>query len=207
MSSPKKYSNGYWKVYVHTNKTNGKRYVGITSQKPEYRWNYGNAYQSNPYFTSAIQKYGWDGFEHEVLYDFLTEDKAKQKERELITLWNTQDREYGYNITAGGESTSGLVLSPEHIEKLRQYHTGRKRSEDTKRKLADAGKRHYAERRQILIEARNRPVNMYDLDGSFIRRFDSMCAAMAELGITSNHITDVCNGRRKSCAGYSWQYA
>lgn len=84
MSSSKNYSNGYWKVYVHINMSNNKKYVGITSQKVEYRWNYGKSYSSNKYFTSAINKYGWDGFEHIVLFDGLTKEEAQSKEIELI---------------------------------------------------------------------------------------------------------------------------
>lgn len=39
-----------WIVYVHINKLNGKRYVGITSKhKPEYRWNNGRGYRENPH--------------------------------------------------------------------------------------------------------------------------------------------------------------
>ena len=54
-------------VYCHTNKINGKRYVGITKQKPETRWNNGKGY-STQYFKRAIDKYGWEEFTHEILF-------------------------------------------------------------------------------------------------------------------------------------------
>ena len=42
-------------VYMHKTPSN-KVYIGITSQKPEKRWNEGLSY--NKYFTNAIIKYG-----------------------------------------------------------------------------------------------------------------------------------------------------
>ena len=54
-------------VYVHTNKINGKRYVGVTSQEPEKRWNEGKGYTPRqPHMYNAIQKWGWDNFEKEA---------------------------------------------------------------------------------------------------------------------------------------------
>ena len=52
-------------VYKHTNKENGKVYIGITSQEPKRRWQNGAGYYGT-YFYYAIQKYGWDGFEHDI---------------------------------------------------------------------------------------------------------------------------------------------
>ena len=91
-------------VYQHINKINNKVYIGITSQIPEQRWGTnGNNYKSSPHFYSAIQKYGWDNFEHNILFTNLTKDEACSKEQELIKKFNSNNREYGYNSTSGGE--------------------------------------------------------------------------------------------------------
>ena len=68
-----------WCVYCHTNKTNGKKYFGITSKNPEDRWKNGNGYCNQIVFWNAIQKYGWDNFKHEIIVDNITEKEAKEK--------------------------------------------------------------------------------------------------------------------------------
>jgi len=69
-----------YKVYVHVNMVNGKRYVGITKQALHERWRDGKGYRHCPYFYHAIKKYGWDMFQHELVADNLTEDGAKELE-------------------------------------------------------------------------------------------------------------------------------
>ena len=44
----------------------------------------GNNYKSSPYFYSAIQKYGWNSFDHDILFTNLTREEACLKEQELI---------------------------------------------------------------------------------------------------------------------------
>lgn len=53
-------------VYKHTSPS-GKVYIGITQQRPEYRWQGGLGYRHNEYFFRAILKYGWNNFAHEIL--------------------------------------------------------------------------------------------------------------------------------------------
>ena len=65
-------SNNYM-VYRHT-APNGKMYVGITSQGSIRRWRNGNGYSHNKHFDSAIRKYGWNNFKHEILLDNLTSE-------------------------------------------------------------------------------------------------------------------------------------
>lgn len=53
-------------VYMHITPS-GKRYIGITCRKPEYRWNNGKGYEANEHFYSAINKYGWDNIKHVIV--------------------------------------------------------------------------------------------------------------------------------------------
>ena len=47
-----------YSVYIHTF-PNDKKYIGITSWKPELRWGANGANYKNPYMVNAIKKYGW----------------------------------------------------------------------------------------------------------------------------------------------------
>lgn len=113
-------------VYMHTSPS-GKSYIGITCKKPpETRWSNGNGYKRNhPYFWNAICKYGWDNFEHKILFDGLTRPQACEKEKEMIALYNTTNPEKGYNITAGGDGKVGYVMSEETKRKISESHIGR----------------------------------------------------------------------------------
>lgn len=96
-------ANRIWCVYLHTNLTNGKCYVGITSQYPvEARWQKGKGYSKQKKFYSAIQEFGWDGFDHKILETGLTEKEAKIKEIEYIDFFDSVNN--GYNASSGGET-------------------------------------------------------------------------------------------------------
>lgn len=93
-------------VYMHTSPS-GKVYIGITSQNPERRWRSGRGYfprggKENSHFANAIQKYGWDNFKHQILYDGISKEEACEKEIQLIKEHKAQDPQYGYNELSGG---------------------------------------------------------------------------------------------------------
>lgn len=94
---------GEFCVYMHVNKANGKRYIGITSDDPLKRWANGRGYYRNKHFSDAIDKYGWNNFEHIILFSGLTKEEACEIERFQIQKYQTQDKTKGYNLTDGGE--------------------------------------------------------------------------------------------------------
>ncbi len=93
--------NKKYSVYKHTNKKNGKVYIGMTSQRPETRWGNGKNYWANKHFSNAINKYGWDGFEHKVLRTNMRKRKASLMESKLIKRYNATNPKFGYNIYKG----------------------------------------------------------------------------------------------------------
>ena len=116
--------NENWIVYCHTNKINNKKYVGITGKDVNIRWKNGKGYSSSTHFNSAIQKYGWDNFNHDILFDGLSKQEAEDKERELILSLHLKDRRYGYNLTDGGEGTNGYCFTEEQKKKMSEKQKG-----------------------------------------------------------------------------------
>ena len=91
---------GYY-IYVHTNKKNGAKYVGITTQNPKQRWANGSGYSTQKKFYNAILKYGWDNFDHQVWEVGSMEDML-YGEQYLIKYWDTIKN--GYNVSSGGKN-------------------------------------------------------------------------------------------------------
>ena len=93
-------------IYKHTNKSNGKIYIGQTSQDPERRWRIdGKGYQDSPKFWNAIEKYGWDNFEHEIIEEKLNSRQADEREIYWIAYYDTYNNDNkGYNMTPGGSN-------------------------------------------------------------------------------------------------------
>lgn len=97
-----------WIIYCHINKTNNKRYIGLTKNKLSKRTGRGSGYaQTQLAFYNAIQKYGWDNFEHIILEDKIeTLALAREREKYWISYYHTwiYDSEcWGYNMTPGGD--------------------------------------------------------------------------------------------------------
>ncbi len=213
-----------YKVYKHTNLLNKKVYIGITCQDVNRRWNNGKGYNNNPHFLFAIQKYGWNNFEHVVLFDKLTKEQAEEKESELIQYYNSTNPEYGYNIKNGGFHPGSM---PDSIkEKIGKSNLGKKRTNEAKEKMRKKALQMTDEHKRKMSEARigvkpwNTGVVFSEEEKDKIKGntyipvrcielqkiFKSISYASRELDIPAGNITKVCRGERHTAGGYHWEY-
>lgn len=122
--------NGQYIVYCHTNKTNSKKYIGQTKLSPERRWGKnGCNYSGSKHFFGAIQKYGWDNFDHEIIASNLTLEEANNFESLLIQKLNTQNPNKGYNIAFGGDNKE----PSEETKKVMERAKKRRQSSECKK--------------------------------------------------------------------------
>lgn len=148
-------------VYVH-HIPNNKVYVGITQKKVSARWGKdGTGYKTQQLFWRAIQKYGWDNISHEIVAENLSKEEACQLEVDLIAKYKSNNPDYGYNISFGGDIVQlgltrtdeqrkhisdghkGIALTDSQIEHLNAIHEklkGVPRSEEVKVKISQANK-------------------------------------------------------------------
>lgn len=202
-----------WCVYRHTNRINGKCYIGITSQDVRIRWNRGWGYQGCPHFWRAIQKYGWDAFSHEILYDGLSQEEAELWEVNLIAEYHSADLRFGYNVSLGGQGVG--KHSKETREKLGAVRRGAHHTEESKRKMSEAHKgkvlseEHIAKLKKAQYGAKHhraRSVYQFTLDGKFIAFYGCVNEAARQTGVHNQNIVKCCQGRRSYAGGYVWKY-
>ena len=175
-----------YNVYYHRNRITNQYYIGITNQKPSARWRKnGSGYKGQLKFWEAIQQYGWDNFEHKILYTNLTAEEAGLIEQRLIKQYNSITN--GYNVDKGGNIT---CHSQETIEKIRQSMYGHQHTNETKEKIAKI-KQAQSGMQVICLETN--------------RIYPSFGAAMRDTGIDKSSISKACYNIVSSAGGYHWR--
>jgi len=136
-------------IYKHTNKINGKSYIGLTTRSMEERLkqHLKSAENGDKFkFQRAIRKYGIENFSSEIiennipLYSIISEKINILSKREIywINYYDTYNN--GYNMTKGGEGTTGVKYTEERRQKVIKSNTNRIISEETKLKISKARK-------------------------------------------------------------------
>jgi group I intron endonuclease len=113
-------------IYCYINLVNWKKYVGqsVTVQKRILHHHEGYLKKKDvchqgesPLLWKAVRKYGRDNFEVFVI-EYCDVDDLDDKEIFWIERLKSNAREWGYNLTTGGESNfRGVSPSPETLQK------------------------------------------------------------------------------------------
>ena len=204
-----------YSVYIHKNKQNGKVYIGLTSLKPERRWQSGKGYKDQPYFYSAILKYGWDEFEHLIIKSNLSKEEASNLEKNLIIQYDSMNSQKGYNLREGGINNytltdeqrnkkawaKGKKFSKEHCENISKSLKNRNFSKISREKMSEA---------KLLagtFQGGNNPKAQKVICIENQKIFDTLTDAANWCGLKSySSISKCCKGIQKTAGGYHWEY-
>ena len=197
-------------VYIHTNKRDGKRYVGITCQSPNRRWRNGNGYYENDHFYRAICRDGWENFTHEIVLAGVSKEEACQKEKELISLYKSNDERFGYNKSTGGENPSeGTIMSAEAKAKMSKAHKGIVFTEERKRNMSVAAKKRGNNREGKTGEQCGKAglVRQIDLEtGEVVAEYYGFYEMNRKTGFGIVPVRRATSGKQKQSHGYKWEY-
>jgi group I intron endonuclease len=110
-------------IYKYTHKINNKIYIGKTNNINRRKNEHLSKSKKigNNHFNNAIKKYGMESFNLETIYECENEENAYKMEMHFISLYKSNNKQFGYNSTVGGEGLCGA-------------------SEETKNKISEAAK-------------------------------------------------------------------
>jgi len=135
-------------IYMHTS-PNGKSYIGQTCNLAKRNSGHQQKTGCRALY-AAIQKYGWENFEHKTLAAGLTLEQANEMEAALISEHNTMSPN-GYNLRTGGANS---FHSDETKKRQREVKLGTKHTPEAIAKISRASKMQSAESRAKAVAKR-----------------------------------------------------
>ena len=201
-------------IYLITNFQNQKNYIGQTVNPISHRWreHVNEAYdgnKSNSLLHRAIVKYGASSFGN-CLLEECKDSELNEKEKFYIKEYDsyyTHDK--GYNMTWGGEG----VIKYNDDEILYLWNQGYRNCEIAR--LLGAKDTTISLRIQSLVgsgaaqtrraDSRKISIIQYDLQGNYVKDWESASIAEKELNLSQGSISRCCNKQRTNSGNFLWK--
>lgn len=214
-------------IYKITNLVNNKIYIGKTVRDVNQRFTEHKLKARNGlnyHLSRAMRKYGEENFIIEVIQVFccstssLLNKKLDEAEKHYIELFSTKDR--GYNMTDGGDGTSGHIVNAITKAKISKSKKGsknpmygkhssmygkigelcplygRKRSKDTKESIKKSW--------ETRTNTKYKSILRYSLDGVLIKRYNR--AKDIEDEFIRSGVYNALRGITSTYKKYIWKY-
>jgi group I intron endonuclease len=221
-------------IYCIENKVTNKKYIGqsvnINYRWSKHRYELNNNAHYNDYLQNAWNKYGEDKFVFYVL-ECCCKEELDEKEKYYIALYNTTDRNYGYNLQSGGQASNTpsyetcQKISASNKKAYLNSDLREKRSIDAyiqwsnpniKEKITGKnngmyGKHHTEAARKKMSEKKKGKPSPHRIMIPVLcietnEYFDCAAEAAHKFSVQSGSILGVCRGERKTCGGYHWKF-
>lgn len=195
-------------IYIYSLKdpeTNEIRYIGKTTNiktrlKAHITRSKHNTYHSARWVQSVIKR----GLKPIIeLVEECTEDNWVEREKHWIAYY--RERFDLTNVLDGGEggfivTRAGSKWTDKQRENNRKARLGVsiKHTNEGNKKRAEGVRKYYAKNK--------RPVLQYDLDGNFIKEWESAVDAGKEIKISYSDINRACKKENLTSAGFQWRY-
>ena len=188
-------------IYCFINNINNKKYIGKTvSRDYNKRINAHRQAMSTDcqyYFHRALRKYGWDNFTLCILFQthMLKNNEENKKLLDSIILkeetmniekYDTNNPNFGYNLTKGGDGLVGYKFSNESKKHLSEIHSGKNHW-------------NYGNRNK-----NGNPILQFDLDFNLIQEWPSCAEIERQLGYKSCNIIRCCSNNLDTYKKFIW---
>jgi group I intron endonuclease len=208
-------------IYKITN-PNGRIYIG-QSINIERRWiSYKKLNcKDQPSLYSSLKKYGFKNHKFEVIEECLIEE-LDNKEIEWGKFYDVLSNKHLNNRLGKGRGTvseetkklmsknsrgisrgKGMKFTEQHKQNISKSKTGCKYPNFKTRKDKGISKNNHIE---AVIKSKIKPIIQLDLEGNFIKEWESGKEASRVLNINQANINIICNGKGKTYKGFIWKF-
>ena len=198
-------------IYKWTNLKNNKSYIGKTTREKDRYYEHLKDRRKEIPFHRALDKYGVNNFKYEVILKTSSNSIHNLNvilntlEKHYIKKFKSNDKNFGYNLTEGGDGVKGYKLTDEQ----RKVISDRMKISNPMKgyKYTDEQKKEISARRKGHKPYNNREVIQLSLNGDYINTWESALKAAVTLSTYNNrtNITKACRTGR-TALGYKWKY-
>ena len=182
---------------------NGKDRIKELNQfKDKYGYMFVSLYKNNKLHSKKVHRLVAQAFipnpDNKIEVNHIDENKTNNHVSNLEWMTHKENINHGTRNERASKSNTGKKRSEEAKRKMSEKHKGKKLSEETKRKMSES--------RKGVNNYKARAVIGFKINGCSMKYYSFINECRKD-GFIPCHISSCCKNKRKSHKGYKWYYA